>query len=62
MVAIYWSNDECPTKESTTYSTIGYLDSMDSKEVVLARQLIGKDEMEDFVHIPMNKVFQYGKL
>lgn len=60
IVAIYWCQDGRPP-ENAIISTIGYLKSMNKDEVILARQLINK-EMEDLVHIPMTKVFQYGKL
>lgn len=60
MVAIYSCQDGRPP-ENPIISTIGYLISMTENEVILARQHTNK-EMEDFVHIPMKKVFQYGKL
>ena len=39
--------------------TIGYLVNLNAKEIQLA---INKGIEEDIVHIPMDWVFQYGKL
>ena len=58
---VWWSTAEEFTENIPAISTIGYLVDINDKEITLARN-INDGILQDFIHIPMNKVTQYGNL